>query len=116
MTEKKPPISQTIRSSISGMSLRSKRHAGGDAHRQENDHQAVMRGGLDEGDRAEQHGDEQDDIEKPLRQRRGYGIAFVLGERRRARKLTQYAFSVRNSANGVCATMYRSSRIDQFSM
>jgi hypothetical protein len=46
-------------------------YARGNSHREENDHQAVMRGGLDESDRACEHRDEQDDIEEPLRQRCG---------------------------------------------
>ena len=90
-------------------------NARGDAGREQDDHQAVMRGGLDEGDRARQHGDEQDDVQETLRQRGG-GLIRMAGISRRERALAQYAFSVRSKANGVCRRMYMSSRIDQFSM
>src|SRR5260370_33663277 len=49
------------------------------------------------------------------RQSTGRGIVLAaVGEIRPARQLAQYAFSVRRLANGVWASMQRSSRSDQF--
>src|SRR6185437_6256714 len=93
------------------------RHASGNAHRQQHEHQRVVRLGLDKGDRAQRHGDEQRDVEQALRQRRRAGDTAAIERRlRRVIRRAQYALSVRNSANGVHARMYMSNGIDQFSM
>jgi hypothetical protein len=59
-------------------------YARGNAHCEENDRQAVMRGRLDESDRACESCDEQDDVKKSLRQRCGR-----VGEIRWTRQLAQ---------------------------
>ena len=58
--------------------------AGADARDEKHHHQAVMRRRLDEGDRAGQDGDEQDEVEKPLRQR-GKRAGIVRGGKRQRR-------------------------------
>ena len=58
--------------------------AGADAGDEKHHHQAVVRRRLDEGDRAGQDGDEQDDVEKPLRQP-GIRAGIVRGSQRQRR-------------------------------
>ena len=58
--------------------------AGADASDEKHHHQAVMRRRLDEGDRAGQDGDEQDEVEKPLRQP-GKRAGIVRGGQRQRR-------------------------------
>ena len=47
-----------------------KRYPRRNAHAEQHEHERVVRRRLDEGDRAERHGDEQHDVQQPLRQRR----------------------------------------------